>query len=369
MRVEQENLVATFLELVKINGTSGEERAVTDYLTEFCTRRKLDFTLDPLPVSSFSNTGNFTVKTGNGGNLIFLAHMDTARPTAGIKPQKNGNRISSDGSTILGADNRAGMAILLHVLENMLQNESVPDITMVFTVCEETSMAGSRNLALPDNLEMGFVVDSSYRPGNFVTATFGALHFEIEVLGKASHAALAPDQGINSIMAASQALAKLHSGRINDDLVVNFATVTGGTATNVVPVKTRITGEIRARYQNLAEEHWKLIESTFNSTIESFGTRVNCSFEWTFKPFTIDHTEKVYQVVESAIISEGLTPNPLLIPGGSDANSLNLRGVPSINLGIGAQNPHSTDEFILIDDLVNSARIVSRIIKDNAKKN
>ncbi len=357
-------LIEIFLEVAKIEGLSGNEKAIADYIKSFLEKLGLAVMEDDTAQLSGGNCGNLICNIGSGGNFALLAHMDTARSTGNLKAVVTADRICSDGSTILGADNRAGVAVILYTIENTIRN-NIPhqDFTAAFTVCEETTLIGSQNLSLDKNIEMAFVFDSSKRPGHFISQSYGAQRFTINIIGKASHSGVAPEKGVSSISAAAKAIANLQFGRIDEITTANIGKISGGTATNVVPEKTVLEGEVRSLNPENVEIVVANIEREFRFAADYFGAILEFESNWDFKPYRLTPDMAIYQRIETAIAAAGLSPKPSTTPGGSDANSLNGNDLPAVNIGIGAQNPHANDEFILLEDLQKSVEIAMALIR------
>lgn len=359
-------IIEIFLQAASIDALSGSEKPVSDYIKSFLSGYNYTVTEDNSQKFTMSNSGNLICKVGTGGDFLLLSHMDTARPTRDTKPIVKEDRIVSSGDTVLGVDNRAGIATLLYLLETIAkENIPVKDFTVAFTTCEETTLFGSKNLEVSDNINRCFVFDSGYRPGNFIFSSCGAIGFNMKVLGKASHSGISPEQGINSLQAAAKAISKLPLGRIDEETTMNIGLLKSGSAVNVIPELTELEGEVRGFDLKKVESYFDLLVDTFTKEAEALGARIEYNYFWDFKPYSIKDTADVYKETISAITKTGLTPVPRISLGGSDANSLNGRGIDSINLGIGAQNPHSNEEFIFIDDLVKSSEIALELVKRN----
>lgn len=362
--MDQKRLVDLFLEVAKINALSGNEKPLADFIKSFISELGYSITEDNSTKYTGSNTGNLICKIGTGGSFVLLSHMDTARPTADVKPIITDQKITSSGDTVLGVDNRAGIAILLFTLEK-ISREKIPvkDFTVAFTTCEETTLFGSKNLGVNGSIKKGFVFDSGYRPGNFIYSACGAIGFKIKIIGKASHSGISPEKGINSMMAAARAISRLPLGRIDEETTMNIGTLKSGSAVNVIPELTELEGEVRSFNLKKAENYFEQLVTIFNEETEKIGAKIEIDYYWDFLPYTIPETSPVFQETVRVIKKVGLEPVPKISLGGSDANSLNGRGIESVNLGIGAQNPHSNDEFIFIEDLIKSAEIALELVK------
>lgn len=359
-----ERLIQIFLELIKIDGLSGNEKEVADYIIQFLRKLGLNPITDNTMNITGSNTGNVICEIGEGGDFVLLSHMDTARSTQGIKPVIQDGVIKSDGTTILGADNRAGISSILYAVEQILVNK-IPhkNFTVAFVVKEETDLSGSQNIVLPDRIKRGFIFDSHLKPGNFVNESVGAIGFEIDVYGKAAHSGLAPETGIDAIKIASNAISKIQFGRIDSSTTANIGKINGGTAINVVPPHVKIIGEVRSEFEDKIFEKYSEIKNTFETCANELGGKVEISYRWDFKPYKVSEQSQTYIEASEALRSVGLNPKSNKSFGGSDANSLNAKGIVSINFGIGAENPHSNDEYIYIDDLIKGSQIAYNLIK------
>lgn len=358
------HLIDLFLETAKVDAMSGNEKSLADYIKPFLQKYNYTITEDDSNLFSNSNTGNLICRIGKGGDFVMTAHMDTARPTLNIKPKILENKIVSSGDTVLGVDNRAGVSVLLYLLEKIaLDKIPIKDFTVAFTTCEETTLFGSKHLGLNGQIRYGFVFDSGYRPGNFINSACGALGFKIKVIGKASHSGIAPEKGINSLLIASRAISNLPLGRIDEESTMNIGVLKSGSAVNVIPELAELDGEVRSFDVNKVEKYFNLILDIFNKEAEIMGGKIEVDSFWDFKPFTVPESSFAFSETVRVLKKVGLNPTPRISLGGSDANSLNERGIESVNLGIGAQNPHSNDEFIFIEDLVKSAEIALELVK------
>jgi tripeptide aminopeptidase len=365
--MNEHRLIEIFLQVIKINALSGNEKSVADFVRSFLTPYGYAVTEDNSRPHTGGNTGNIIIKSGTGGDFLLLSHMDTARTTEKTEAVIADGKITSKGDTVLGVDNRAGIAVLLFLLEKIaLEKIQVKDFTVAFTVCEETTLFGSKFLEVPVGINRCFVFDSGYRPGNFIFSSCGAIGFHLTVTGKASHSGISPEKGINALFAAAKAIGRLPLGRIDEETTMNIGILTSGTAVNVVPEKVELDGEVRSFDMLKAEKYFDEAISVFKAETRLIGANMEENHFWDFKPYTIKEDAPVYKDVMAAITKAGLTPTPKISLGGSDANSLNGRGFPAVNLGIGAQNPHSNDEFIFIEDLIKSAEIGLALIKGNA---
>lgn len=357
-------LIEIFLQVIKINALSQQEKPLADFIATFLAELGYKVEFDDSTKYTNSNTGNLICKIGSGGDFVVTAHMDTARPTENVKPIIKDDRITSSGDTVLGVDNREGVAVLLYTLERIAKERiPVKDFTVAFTTCEETTLFGSKYLGLNGNIKKGFVFDSGYRPGNFIYSACGAIGFNLKVIGKASHSGIEPEKGINSLLVATKSIVKLPLGRIDDETTMNIGTLKSGSAVNVIPEITEMIGEVRSFNSSKAESYFKFLAKIFEEEANKVNAKVEYDYYWDFKPYTVNEFSDVYQEIVKVVKKVGLIPTPRISLGGSDANSLNAKGIQSVNIGIGAQNPHSNDEFVLIEDLIKTAEIALELVK------
>ncbi|MFZ5947181.1 MAG: M20/M25/M40 family metallo-hydrolase [Stygiobacter sp.] len=369
--IDHSRLVTQFLQLVEINGSSGRERDVADYLKNKLNRLCIETTEDCAGDSFNGTAGNLVGRMK--GTLPYLpaillcAHMDTIQPTLGIKPVITNGTIATDQSTILGADDRAGVAIILEVIE-LLQKENIPHgpIEIIFTVGEEIGMRGAKYLQVSDlKAKMGFVFDSSAEPRSIVIEAPASILFEIRIIGKAAHAAVSPEKGINAIQIASQAIANLKMGRFGETGTVNVGIISGGKATNIVPDEVLVKGEVRCPNEIDLQKQMGVIEEQFRQHAQAAGASIKFTADRKYSGFSLDENSQVVQIAKKAISAAGYEPKPIKYPGGSDANILNENGIPTVNLGVGFNNVHSPMESIAIENLVALTKIGLNIIRQS----
>lgn len=347
-----------------MDALSGNEKVVADYIRSVLSKYDIVITEDDSNLISESNTGNIICEINGGGERALLSHMDTARPTKDSIALVKGDRITSDGTTVLGVDNRVGISVLLFAIEKIFKEgiDTIP-FTVVFTACEESTLLGSKNLRLKEDIKMGFVFDSSLRPGNFISKACGSKNFKIKIYGKAAHSGLEPEKGINAMQIAAAALSKIKLGRYNDETTINIGLIHGGSAINVVPDFVSLKGEVRSFDDQMVEKIIQEIKSRFEDEAQKVNGKIEFKSKWDFFPYDIAKDEEVYKIIFKVLKDLELAPHPNISLGGSDANPLNTNGIPTVNIGIGAQNPHSNEEFIYLEDLYKSAEIVLEIIK------
>ncbi|MDZ7267135.1 MAG: M20/M25/M40 family metallo-hydrolase [candidate division KSB1 bacterium] len=356
-----------FLHLAGIPGVSLSERRIADEVTALLQAAGVRVREDDAGGRLQGNAGNLLCFPPdfheNSPTLLLSAHLDTVQSTAELQPVVTAREIRSRGDSILGADNRLGLAVLVHLLRTTASG-NVPhqNFMVAFTVAEELGMLGAAQLDLsPYHISGGFVFDCSKRPGIYIREAAGSTVFKMTFLGKAAHAGVAPEEGINAISLACRALAGVASGRIEDDLVLNLGRINGGSATNVVPDRVTVEGEIRSFSAERLRRHLASLRQTCEQALPH-PQALPFESQTDFAPYVLTPEAPVVQHLERALKKVQLTPQPIRYMGGSDANVWNAKGIPAVNLGIGAQKPHSFEEFVLLEDLFKTAEIAFALV-------
>jgi tripeptide aminopeptidase len=365
---QMESIVDLFSKLVKIQGVSLQEHNVAAFVREFLKDMPFDTREDDAGQKLGGSTGNLIIRPRHVDLSkplrVFMAHMDTVRDTSVIEVVIKDGKIQSDGSCQLGADNRAGVAIMLDLLSHWKQWEDHGvNYMVVLSVAEEIGLKGAYALDLSGYpVESVWVFDSSKRPGAYIRDCAGMFLFDATIIGKAAHSAVNPDAGINAIKVASDAILRMPMGKIADMTTINVGKIVGGIATNVIPPKCTVHGEVRAVSESEIHRLLAEIKQIFDKTASEYGAKVEFKIEKEFGPYSFAPDSKMVRSIEKAIMDAGLTLDPLRYTGGSDANALNENGIPAINIGIGAQNPHADDEFILVEDLLAARQIAINLM-------
>jgi tripeptide aminopeptidase len=367
--IDRRRLVNTFLDLVRIDGNSGNELAVSRHLKERLAALHIPTTYDSAGDSFGGNSGNLIARLeGNAHEappILLSAHMDTVQSTRNLKPVIRNGTIASDQTTILGADDRSGISIILEIL-TLLKEDNLAHgpIEVAFTVAEEIGMYGSKFINRADlKAQLGFVYDSSAPPGNVVVEAPGAVAFKIEVQGKASHAAVWPEKGINAIQIAGRALSEVELGRIGEVGTVNVGLIQGGKAINIVPDRVELQGEVRSTDERELAARLEEIRRRFESSAETSGGAIEFETTQKYSGFRLTDQDQVVKIATAAIAQAGYQPKTIKYPGGSDANVFNEKGIPTVNLGVGVNGAHSFQESIAVDNLVAVTKIGLEIVK------
>ena len=369
MKIDEQKLLELFLQLVRIDSISLHERAMANFLLNKFRGWNFDVTEDDAAAKIGGNSGNLIIRLNSDSNhstpLMLLAHLDTVRSTAQVKPVIKDGIIRSDGSTILGADNRGGVALILYVITEIIEKKlKHRNLEIVFTVAEELGMRGALELDFSRlTAQQGYVFDCSARPGSYVGETPTAYNFKVSCNGRAAHSAVSPEKGINAVSMSLEIMSQFPVGRISEQTVANIGTIHGGSADNVVPDQVEFTGEFRSFSRAEIEKIKSNLETSCRSATQKYCGQCDVSFKKGFEGYKFNSQIPVISRLHQEMSRLNLEPNPLVYYGGSDANVLNANDIKTVNIGIGASNPHSNEEQIALSDLVKSAELLLRLVE------
>ncbi|WP_196607067.1 M20/M25/M40 family metallo-hydrolase [Pectinatus frisingensis] len=371
--INEKRLLDEFLEFVKIRCSTRQERKIADIVTRRLIELGCTVQEDDTAKKINGDTGNLVAYLkGNvkAPVLMLTAHLDCVEPCENVRPQVTDGIIRSDGSTILGADDKVGVAGILEVLR-VLKEDNVPhgDLQIVFTVAEEGGVNGSKNMDKSLlKAELGYTLDTHGAPGKIVVKAPGQNKIFVKVKGKAAHAGIAPEKGNNAIIAAAKMLTKIPQGRVDEESTCNVGVIRGGRATNIVAEMVEIDCEARSRNKAKMEILTDKICHVFEQGGIETGTQVEVKVKKSYDPYEIAEDSAVVQLAAQAARKMDLTVSIEESGGGSDANFFNSYGIPCAVLGVGMANGHTVDEFIKEEDLYNAARLTLQIVKEAVVK-
>ncbi|RKQ15930.1 M20/M25/M40 family metallo-hydrolase [Ureibacillus endophyticus] len=366
-------LVNEFLELVQIDSETKHEEVIAPILVKKLEGMGFEVFQDDAHTRNGHAAGNIiaTLKgTLDVEPIYFTVHMDTVVPGVGIKPEiREDGYIYSDGTTILGADDKAGMAALFEMARRLKeQNIEHGTIQFVITAGEESGLAGAKELN-PEHIiaKYGFAVDSDGKVGGIVTAAPYQAKIETKIFGKTAHAGVAPEKGISAITLASKAIAKMSLGRIDEDTTANIGRFEGGKATNIVCDEVYILAEARSIVKEKLDQQIAHMKETFEQVSKDLGGSAQVSVKLMYPGFSVTKEDKVVQVAMQAVQNIGREVMLGQSGGGSDANVISGFGIPTVNLSVGYEEIHTTNERMPIEELEKLADLLVEIVKCSAK--
>ena len=366
------DVVDEFIALASLNSLSRREGLVAGYLIKRLRELGLDFEVDDSAPRTGSDTGNILVRIpGNrpGTVVLLCAHMDTVGPTEGMVPVLRDGVIYSNGETVLGADDKAGIAIILSVLAD-LQGGGIPhpDLEVLFTVQEEVGLSGAESLQAELKAAFGYVLDGDGPVGNVVNRAPSKVDLDLILTGKAAHAGVSPEEGINAIVVAAKAIARLRTGRIDPGTTSNVGLINGGRIRNIVADRAEVNLEVRSTDAARLDEEVQAILAAFEEEAAAAGAVLSVRKEFPFVAFTIPETHPVVANAFRAARSLGIEPRLWTSGGGMDANVFNVQGLPCIGLGIGIEGAHSPEEHIAVAQLEAGVRFIEALLKEAVAK-
>ncbi len=356
---DQERLVKTLMELIQIDSPSGEEDAMDAEVSSRLESMGLEVSHD-----SFNNV--IARLSGEGAPIMLSAHLDTVEPGRGIEPLVDGGVLRSDGSTILGGDCKAGVAIILEgLIAAMESNNGNRAIEVVFTRHEEGGLVGAHHLDFSMvAAKEGVVFDGEGPPNRIILSAPSQNVVTAQITGRAAHAGLEPEKGISALLIAADILSRLPLGRIDEETTANIGRLEGGLKRNIIPEQAFLDGEFRSR----SNEKLADVERKFRGVFEEVASRypeakIDLDIVNTYQAYNIDAKNEAVAVIGRALSGMGLEPILGSTGGGSDANVFIEKGIAAIPVGIGVRNFHTTWETAVIAEVLQGAQMCEAIVR------
>lgn len=352
--IRQERLLDTFLALVRIDSPSGEEAAISELLAERLRLLDMDVHVD----CTRNVLGRWQ---GTGEPLLLSAHMDTVVPGKGVRPQVRDGVVRSDGTTILGADDKSGVAVILEVLAAWREQGLRPAVEVALSVGEEAGLLGAKAMdAGWFQARQALVLDGGGPLNHLYNAAPASDKLHAVVHGRAAHAGVNPEDGINAIVVASHALVKMRLGRIDYETTANIGRQRGGRAVNIVPDLVELWGEARSHDQCKLEAQIASMRTALEEAVACYpGAGLEVEVERAYEAYRLQPTAPIIRRVAAALEVMGEEAPVLQASGGgSDANILNQWGIGAIPISTGMQAVHTTEEWVAVVDMVRCAELI-----------
>lgn len=366
--INQERIVNAFMDYVKISSPTKEEGKFAAFIMEVLESLGADVHMDDAGPKLGSDAGNVIAKfkgSTNGAPILFSCHMDTVSPGVDIKPHIKDGVIYSDGTTILGGDDKAGIAAIIEAIR-ILKEENIPhaDIEIAFSIFEEGGLHGAKNLDFTKfKAKNAFVLDSGGNPGEVIVKGPAQDKLDFKVIGRPAHAGVAPEEGISAVMVAARAIDQMKLLRIDSETTANIGRIEGGSVTNIVTPEITVKAESRSLNNDKLKAQSDHMVECFVKAAEAFGAKVEYEVNRMYSAFTVEENDPIVSKAFEAIKNAGLEPYTAASGGGSDTNIINANGITAVNLGIGERKPHTLEEHLHIKDLVAAAQIVLELVK------
>ena len=379
--INQERIKNLLLELVQIDSLSRKERDVAERIKQYCEEMGAQVEIDDAGEKVGGNSGNVIARfkgTIPGAEPIMMsAHMDTVVPGENVKPVVEGDIIRTDGTTVLGGDDKSGCAVIIETIR-CLKEQNIPhtDIEAVFSICEEVGLLGAKHLDVSKiRSKYGIVFDSD-DPGFLFTKGPSANHLEFKIHGLESHAGVAPEFGISAIQIAAEAINNMKLGRIDHETTANIGVIRGGEATNIITNLVELKGEARSLNEEKLKAQCDHMVKCFEEaaakrevTVEGKTTKAWVEANVTAEYYAMDVPDesRVVQLVIQAAKRMGLDVQTMASGGGCDANIFNRKGIECANLGTGMRAIHTVNEWLDVKDMYASAEMTIEILRLNGE--
>jgi len=350
------NLKQIFETIVKIDSVSGKEEKMRSFLIDFLKEKKLNFKVDKV-----GNLFTFNYKNDETP-ILFVSHMDTVEPGRNIKPLFDDQYFKSDGTTILGADNKAYLAAIL----SLLQKERIyqKSFEIIFSIKEET---GGGIEFFPFSWiksKWAVIFDNANPVGGIVLRSPFIINFYIDFIGRAAHSST-PQKGKNSLIAAINFLKKIKLGFSDKkQTTINIGFLTSGTSINTIPETTQLKGEVRSYQKTLFEKKLKDIEKKARFFAKKYKVKIKFKTDGFCPGYELKKDDLLIKTVVEKIKQIGLKLKFYYYSGISDANILNNKGIKTVVLSDGVENPHTTKERISLESLRKMEKILEKMFFD-----
>lgn len=371
--MNKQRLLDEFFELVQIDSETEDEREIADVLLAKMEALGFDVFEDDTARETGHGAGNL-IATMEGTvegvtPIYFTCHMDTVTPGVGIKPElREDGYVYSDNTTILGADDKAGIAALFEMIR-VLQERNIPHgtIQFVITAGEERGLIGAKAMDVSYiHAKFGYAVDSDGRIGGIVTAAPYQAKLWTTILGKTAHAGVAPEKGVSAINIAAKSISAMSLGRIDEETTANIGRFEGGRATNIVCDEVKIFAEARSIDPDKLAEQINHMVTTFECVAKKMGGSATTEVKKMYPGFRFDETDAVVQTAMIAVRNIGRTPKLLTSGGGSDGNVFNGAGIPTVTLSVGYEEIHTKNERMPVEELNKLTQLLIEIVKVTA---
>ncbi|MCX7799328.1 MAG: M20/M25/M40 family metallo-hydrolase [Fimbriimonadales bacterium] len=366
--VRPDRLFRLFRELCLIDAPALREAECVAFVKRKLTDLGLEVREDSAGSAIGGNANNLIARlpaTAPGFPRVFLsAHFDTVEPTAGLEIEETEELFRSKSDTILGADNKAGMAPAIEAVESILEDGTPHgDIWLLFSVAEEIGLKGAAAMDLSGvEADLGYVLDTGPPVGTYVTRTGTHYRVAARLIGRPAHSGKDPEKGVSAVQILADAVHGMRLGRVADELTANLGLVKGGSAANVVCPLIEVVGEARGTDLAALQEQIDHMVLRFHEAAERRGGRAEVEVSKHYDGYSLSPEDRVVRRAVAASRSLGLEPELKWTLGGSDANVFNSRGIPTVVVGTGMQKIHTHEEFVTKRDLVETARLAERLL-------
>lgn len=371
VQVNEKRLIHQFFELVQIDSETKNEYKIAKYLKEKFQTLGLKVKEDDSKEKTGHGAGNLICDLEGDekyDSIFFTAHMDTVTPGQNIKPILKNGYVVSDGSTILGADDKAGLAALIEFIHLLNENNvHHGPIQIIITVGEESGLVGSKHLnPTLIKAKYGYALDSDGAVGDIVVQAPAQAKILTKIKGKAAHAGVAPEKGISAITVAAKAVSKIPLGKIDEETTANIGYFKGGQEqTNIVCDYVEILAEARSLSEEKLRKQINVMKDLFEKNAHEYGAHAEITVNKMYPSFHYKKSDQVVKIAYEAAKSIGRESSFITSGGGSDANIFSSYGIPTVNLAVGYEEIHTTNERIALSNLVQIPSFLIAIVQQS----
>ncbi len=365
--INKERLLNTFMEYVKIDSETKNEKAIGEKILKDLEALGLETYTDEAGKKLNSNGNNiycYIPGSLESKPLLFSAHMDTVTPGAGIEPYIDCEYIKSRGNTILGGDDKAGVVAILEAVRSIKEkNLKHRSIEIVFSICEEGGVNGVKKVEFNRlKSKEAVILDSGGGPGKIITEAPGQTRIFAKISGKAAHAGACPENGVSAIVAAAEAISNMNLLRVDSDTTANIGTLKAEGPTNIVSPLAEIVAEARSRSTEKLDAQVEHMIECLQQSCNKYKANLDYTLENCYYSYKIDPNDEHLKTISDVCQELGLKVEKVPSGGGSDANIYNKNGIKAINIGAGMELAHTVDEKLNIEDFINASKVVLNLM-------
>ena len=367
-QAERRQLGETFASLCRIESPSGRERECADWVAAELDGMGVGVEEDGAGPAAGSDVGNLLARLpGRGAESILLcAHLDTVPLTAPVEPVVVNGGWENSGDGILGADNKAAVAVILELVRRLRGLPEPPEVgvELLFTVCEEVALRGAKAFDASRLVSrFGYVFDHASPIGEIVVASPTYYRIVADVHGRAAHAGIRPENGRSAILAAARGVAAMRIGRLDPDTTANVGTISGGTNANVVPERCHVEAETRSIDASRAEATATEMVDRLQEAADASECDLDVTVERMFEGYRTRARDPQVALAELALRDCGYEPRQIATGGGSDANALQTSGFACTNLANGTERNHEPTERVSVDALEGMLEVAIALVE------
>jgi tripeptide aminopeptidase len=375
--INQERLAGEFSKLASLPSPPLREAAIAAYLERRFRELGAETQFDASRPATGGQVGNLVARLPAAGlevaPILFSVHMDTVEPCDGVVPVLNDGIFTSAGETVLGADDKAGIAEIIEALE-VIREQKIPrgPVEVVVTVAEEIGLIGAKHFDFSlVRSSYGYALDTTGVDAMVLRAP-AANRIYVELTGREAHAGVAPELGVSAIQTAGLALSRMRLGRIDHETTANMGKISGGVACNIIPRTVHLEGEARSHDPVKLEEQTAHMLACFEEAAEAMARpiegkvcrpRVDIEVRPDYPRMAVAETAKVVSLARAAATDIGHSLRTLVGGGGSDANIFNSQGIDMVILGTGMQDVHTAEEWVSVADMAHVAELLVAIMR------